>query len=277
MASSPPKWSIIYEGALKKDGSLFFPERLSQEKLAELRKSQGVYKFTNQYLNKVIPDGEQDFKRSWLRAYTRLPEEYWTFVFIDPAISLQDGADYTATTVVHVDHAGTWYLEMANRQRITATETVQWIFKINEMYQPLIIGIEDVAYQAALLHFVHEESLRKNIRIPFKGIKRGSATKDGSKQPSNSKPFRIRSLVPRFEFGKILINQALDDFILEYTTFPRGQHDDLLDALASIEEIVSYPTKPKEVSNARNPNHPDYEREFIRKLSQAPRPSAQDY
>ena len=275
MLTRPPRWSVVYEGAVNQDGSLFFPERLNHETLAEMRQTMGVYKFTNQYLNLVIPEEEQDFKKNWLRAYLTLPEVRHTFIFIDPAISLQDGADYTATVVVHVDPDKTWYLEMAYRQRITATDTVKWIFKLYEQFKPLVIGIEDVAYQKALLHFLHEEMLRRNQVIPIKSVKRSVAQKDGSKQANNSKPFRIRSLVPRFEFGKILINQALDDFILEYTTFPRGRHDDLLDALASIEEIVIYPDKPKERPHGIHPQHPEYEREFIRRLKKAPRSSAE--
>lgn len=270
----------MYEGAIRQDGSLFFPKRLNQEKLAELRKSMGVYKYTNQYLNQVIPDEEQDFKKSWLRGYLDLPpkDERYTFIFVDPAISLQDGADYTATVVVHVDYNKKWYLEMAYRQRITAPDTVRWIFKLFDEYQPMAIGVEDVAYQKALLHFLHEEMLRRGKILPIKGIKRGTAAKDGSKNPHPSKAFRIRSLIPRFEFGNILINQNLDDFILEYTQFPRGAHDDLLDALSSVEEIVVYPDKPKEVLNVRDPNSPDYERAIIRQLHKQARsrPSTED-
>ena len=273
----PVRWSIVYEGAFKNDGTLFFPERLGEETLQQLRRTMGVYKFTNQYLNKVIPDEDQDFKKAWLRGYRELPANLYTFVFIDPAISLMDGADYTATVIVHVDSDKNWYLEMAYRQRISAPDTVRWIFKIYEQFKPMRIGVEDVAYQASLSQFLREEMIRRNQMIPIYSIKRGTAGRDGNKLPSASKPFRIRSLVPRFEFGKILINQNLDDFILEYTTFPRGRHDDLLDALSSIEEIAVYPEKQKENLNVRDPSHPDYERTFIKNLiKQANRPEAED-
>jgi len=261
-----PKWSIVYEGAVKADGTLFFPERLNKDTLKALRKTMGPYKYANQYLNLTIPDEDQDFKKSWLRGYREIPEKVYTFAFIDPAISLGDGADYTATVVVDVDSDRNWYVRMAYRQRITATDTVRWIFKVFKEFKPMILGIEDVAYQASLLHFMQEEMIKSGVMVPLKGIKRTTAQKDGTKRDNNSKPFRIRSLVPRFEMGKILINQGLDDFIMEYTTFPRGAHDDLLDALASIEEIVVYPDKQKEVNDVRNPNDPRYEKEFIRRL-----------
>ena len=82
------QWSIVYEGAIKDDGTPFFPEKLGLDELAKFRKTQGVYKFSNQYLNQVIPDGEQDFKKGWIKYYETIPENHHTFVFIDPAISL---------------------------------------------------------------------------------------------------------------------------------------------------------------------------------------------
>lgn len=261
------KWSIVYEGAFREDQTLFFPEKLSLEKLKDLRKSQGIYKFTNQYLNQIIPEDSQDFKKEWLKYYEVIPSNRYTFIFIDPAISLNDGADYTATCIVHVDANKTWYLSHAIRQRITVTQTLEWIFKLYDQFKPQCIGIEDVAYQKALIQLTAEEMLKRNKIVPLKGIPRARLNSDGDKRSTNSKPIRIRSLIPYFEFGKILINQGLDDFILEYSQFPRGTNDDLLDALASIEQIVFYPTEIKEdLKNVRNPHDPRYESKVIRDL-----------
>lgn len=260
------KFSIVYEGAFLEDGEPYFPQKLGREKLAELRRDQGPYMFANQYMNVTLPDEDQDFKKSWLKYYTHIPDNTYTFIFVDPAISLMDGADYTATTVVKVDTNKTWYLVHASRQRITATQTVEWLFKLNEEYKPQRLGIEDVAYQKALEHFTVQRMIDSNKMIPLTSLKRSVASKDG-KRSNNSKPMRIRSLIPRFEFGTILLGQGLDDFLLEYSHFPRGSHDDLLDALSSIEEIVYYPDKPKEEAHVKtNPNHKDFERNYIKSL-----------
>lgn len=261
------KWSIVYEGAYEDDGGLFFPERLNEEKLQELRKSMGLYKFSNQFLNQTIPDEEQDFKQSWIKTFTELPNEYYTFSFVDPAISLNDGADYTASVVVHVDAEKNWYVQLANRQRITATQTLEHVFNLYDVYKPSIIGIEDVAYQKSLLHFITEEMHKRRKIVPIKGIRRSNITTHGDKRSNNSKPFRIRSLVPRFEFGKIYLAQGLDDLLIEYKSFPRGAHDDILDALASIEEIVFYPEPKQGEEDVTNPADPRYERQFIQRLT----------
>jgi len=272
------KWSIVYEGAYRDNGELLFPEKLSKEVLESLRRTQGVYKFSNQYLNITVPDEDQDFKQAWIRYYDQLPQNTYTFAFIDPAISLNDGADYTATVVVQVDSDKNWYVTLAQRRRITATDTVKWAFDLYGQTKPMVLGFEEVAYQEALKHFIGEEMLRRNTIIPIRGIKRARFTTDGSKKSDNSKPARIRSLIPRFEFGKIFLSQGLDDLLLEYKSFPRGAHDDLLDALASIEEIVFYPDKPKEKPRVLTPNEPGYEQQYIRSLhAKASRKTSEGY
>lgn len=277
--SSDSKWSVVYEGAYKRDGSLFFPEKLNQEVLEAHRKTMGLYKFTNQYLNKTIPDGEQDLKKSWIKYMDqRELGETYTFIFVDPAISTSDTADYTAYVVVDVDKDQNWYVRLAQRQRITATETIDLLFRLNQRYRPMRIGVEQVAYQEAIEHFAKEEMKRRNEFIPLKMIKRSRINTDGEKTKTNSKNFRIRGiLVPRFEFGKVFLDHEMDDFILEYSTFPRGRHDDLLDALASIEDIVIYPSKESKKNEPRSPNHPDYEKHFIKKLHKRQKEESEDF
>src|SRR6185312_6196482 len=82
--------------------------------------------------------------------------------------------------------------------------------------------------------------------------------------PDKSKAMRIRSLVPRFEWGNILLKEGLTEFEDEYLKFPRGTSVDILDALSSIEEF-SYPPEPeKENTKPPSPNHKDYEKWFIK-------------
>lgn len=259
-------WSVVYESAEDGDKNPTFPQILPLVKLQQLRKTLGSYKYANQYLNLTIPDDEQDFKKGWLKNYDSIPAKTYTFIFIDPAISLEQAADYTATVVVKVDENKNWYLIYANRQRITATQTIEWIFKLHEKFKPNVLGIEDVAYQKALLHFMSDEMRKRNKMVPLHGVKRARVNQDGAKISDNSKPMRIRSLVPRFEFSTIFINRGLDDFELEYGSFPRGSHDDILDALASIEDIVYYPAPERIKPREPRPSDPDYEKHYIQTL-----------
>ncbi len=251
------KWVITYDKAIRDDGSLLFPKKLSADYLKRQRKAQGSYIFAHQYLNEIIPSEDQDFKKEWIKYYTELPKIKHTFAFFDPAISLEDTACYTALVVVDVDINNEWYVKVARRLRITATETIALIFKVHELYKCQVIGIESVAYQMALMHFLDAEMKRRKQVIPVHPINPGT---------DKSKGTRIRSLVPRFEWGRIYLKQGLHELEDEYLKFPRGTFVDIMDALSSIEEIAYPPEKPKERISEPAPNSPDYEKWYIAKL-----------
>lgn len=255
--SSENSWEVVYEQAIRKDDTLFFPERLSREFLDRQKRIQGSYVFANQYQNEIVPDGDQVFKKEWLRPYSQLPKHKHTFAFIDPAMSESENADYTGLTIIDVDTDQTWYLRNAQRFKINPTQIVQLIFNIYEKFKPNIIGIEDVAYQRALLYMLDEEMRRRNVVLPVKGIHPGT---------DKTKEMRILGLVPRFEWGRILISQGLTDFEMEYLQFPRASHDDLLDSLSQMDQIVFYPQFKEEVLREPSPNHPDYEKWYIQRL-----------
>lgn len=261
-------WHIVYKKAINPDGSLFFPERLTTEYLEQQKRTMGSYFYANQYMNEVFPADEQVFKPHWFRYYKQVPEHAFTFGFIDPALSTEDGADYTALVVVQVDHTGQRYLVQAKRERLTPTQIVEFIFSACREYDFQCLGVEDVAYQKALLYMLDSEMRKRSMVLPVKGINPGT---------QKTKETRILGLVPYFEWGRILLNQGLHDFEAELMQFPRGSHDDMIDALAQIDSILYLPSTPKEETHGHNPNHPDYEREYIRKLTQRQKEEGSEY
>lgn len=259
------RWSVVYERAIREDGSLFFPERLTRDFLDSQRRAMGSYLFANQYQNEIIPEEDQTFKKNWLRYYAELPSKVYSFGFIDPAISEADTADYTGFVVISVDCEQNWYVRYAERRRLNPSALINHAFELCKRFELMTLGIEDVAFQRALLHFAHEEMKRRNVRIPVTGVRRG---------PDKTKEMRILSLVPRFEFGTIFFQQGLHDLETELFQFPRGSHDDILDSLASLDAIVVYPQKARASNAAPHPNDPGYERWYIQnRLRQA----SQDY
>lgn len=250
-------WSVTYKRAIEPDGTLLFPERLTQEFLTNVRKTLGVYLFANQYQNEVIPDEEKRFKKEWIRYSGELPEQVYRFAFIDPAIGQSKHHDYTGIVVVDVDVDRTWHIRLALRARLTPTQIVAKLFELQKQFKCQLIGIETVAYQESLLYFLDQEMKRSGQIIPIHGVKRQGIHKNT----------RILGLVPRFEWGQIYLARGLMDLEQEYATFPRGSHDDLLDALASLEELVYYPQRVKpDLLVAPPPQSPDYESWYIRNM-----------
>lgn len=262
-------WDTIYERAYNDDGTLFFPQKVSQEFLESAKAVMGPYIFSNQYLNQIIPSDLQTFKKEWFKRYETLPKVKNTFIFIDPALSEADTADSTGIVVVHTDQDKRWFIEHAARYRIAPTTLISFIFELNKRYQPQTIGIEEIAFQKALIYFLNEEMSRRSEFVPATGIKYAS---------NKSKQTRILSLVPRFAGGHIFFNQGLSDLELELLQFPRGSHDDLIDALASIEYIASYPVdNSNELKKPHSPHSPEYEKWYIQNKMRGRDEQTRDY
>jgi predicted phage terminase large subunit-like protein len=257
MEPTESNWDFVEEKAIRDDGTLLFPERLTHEFLAQARRTMGSYLFANQYQNEVIPEGEKKFKPQWIRLFTHLPERLLTFAFIDPAIGQEKIHDYTALVVVSVDMERNWYVRHASRQRITPSQIIEMCFDVNARWSPSVIGIEAVAFQRALAIFAAEEARKRGINLPVHPVTRSS---------DKSKEMRILSLVPRFEWGSLYLAGNQHDLELELGQFPRGQHDDILDALASIADIVHYPAPLRKRNEAPAPNSPHYEEWYRRNL-----------
>jgi phage terminase large subunit-like protein len=257
LTPSNDRWSLVYERAIREDGSLYFPERLTKDFLDQARKTMGSYFFSNQYQNEIIPDDERRFRKEWLRYTTEMPQVKTAFGFIDPAIGQREHSDYTGIAVIYADLDGVWYLRLAARYRLTPTQIVNKAFELCEQFNLAALGVESVAYQEALLYLMAEEMNKRQKTIPVKGIPRTRISKES----------RILGLVPRFEWGRILCFPGMTEFEDEYHSFPRGTHDDILDALASLEELVYYPVKEnKKLEQPHSPHHPDYEKWYIQQL-----------
>jgi predicted phage terminase large subunit-like protein len=204
------------------------------------------------------------FKREWVKYYDTTPTNKNTFVFIDPAMSESDGADYTGVVVVHVDSNNRWFVEVAQHRRIRPTDIIELMFTLYDQFSPSVIGIEDIAFQKAIVHFAHEEMRRRNKIIPLMGVNPGV---------DKTKEMRILGLVPRFEWGNIFLNRGLTDLEDELFKFPRSKHDDICDALSSI-GLIAYAPKEEKPRDARpNPsNAAEYERWYRSQLSRGKNP-----
>lgn len=260
LSTPNPDWSVVYRSSGYSTGRLLFPERLPMSFLERQRRVQGSYIFFNQYENVCIPDDERRFKPNWLKPYTEIPKNHWHFAFIDPAIGQKKHHDYTGIVVIAVDWQQNWYVKVASRYRLTPTEIVNKMFELHSQFHLMGLGVEGVAYQEALIYLTAEEMRKRKIFLPMKDIKRQAVSKET----------RILGLVPRFEFGNVYLNHGLMDFEDEYNTFPRGKFDDLLDALASCEEIVHYPIyKEVEIVKPNHPGLPEYESWHIRQAEKS--------
>jgi predicted phage terminase large subunit-like protein len=253
------RYNIIIRKAVEDDGSLLFPERLTNEFLDEQRKSQGNYIFSCQYLNSPVDDETATFKQSYFRHtdwdLVKDRPMNW-FMSIDPS---QEGpySDYAAFVLAGIDHQQELYVRQVHRAKMNYSQIVNLMFEWYLKYKPRRIGLETIATQKGIEYILNDEQKKRGIWMPVEIIKSRTASKES----------RIEALAPYYEFGRVHhIKEAnqIDELEYELLHFPKGSHDDVADALATILEIGTPPSgkrigreqesrRPRQADKPRSP------------------------
>lgn len=141
--------------------------------------------------------------------------------------------DETAIAVVEVSPSG-WFVHDIVSGRWDIRKTALTILRTAQVYQPACVGIEKGSLFNAILPYLEDEMRRLGV---FPNV---SPVTHGGKKKSD----RITwSLQGRFEKGRIVLKK--DDswnrkFVNQLLDFPNPMaHDDLIDALAYIDQIAT--------------------------------------
>lgn len=230
-----------YEGNIMGDGTDFqalWPGKFSQSELKRRLREEGWAHFSAQYLNDPVPEEDAIFKRTWFDYYEQpdLKGKLLTkFMTIDPAISDSKEADYSAFVVTGMDEFGYLYILDITRARLSPNDIIEEIFRLRDRWQLNDIGLEQVAYQKTLAFSLRSDDRFKKRPFHITELKPSERTKTD----------RIKGLQPLYENGKVLHNKLLANNIYledELVRFPRSTHDDIIDALAYMLDLV-YPAR----------------------------------
>jgi predicted phage terminase large subunit-like protein len=155
-------------------------------------------------------------KRDWL-AYADPPSRLPVVLGVDLALSVKSDADYSAIVALSRDASGTIYIRDAQRVRAPFHQVLQFIQQMAAKWNPTVIAIEQVQYQAAVI-----QELNRTTQLPIRGIR-----------PDKDKLTRFLPLLARYEQGLVRHASGLQGwFEDELLSFPVGDHDDGADALA---------------------------------------------
>ena len=234
-------WKSKRYRAHNEDFSLIlWPELWSEERLRAKRQEltdMGIPEsYSQEYLNYPIDEKTAFFKRSDLLDLDKTPikdtdgnilNENLTYYFgVDLAVSTSQRADFTAIAVIGVAPNGKIKVVDIRKGRWDALTTIDELFDAHQRYRPELVIIERGAIEKAIGPFLYAEMNKRGI---FMNLRTETPTKD--------KMSRARSLQARMRAGGVEFDKDahwyadLEDEILK---FPRGVHDDQVDALAWI-------------------------------------------
>lgn len=190
-----------------------------------------------QYFNSPVDDESATFKQSYIKRIewdlVKDKPMNW-FLAIDPSF---EGAysDYAAFILAGMDHQQEIFVRQVHRAKMNDMGIVNLMFDWYIKYKPRRIALETIAGAKRIEYILNDEQKRRGIWLPIQFIKTRQAAKED----------RIRGLAPYYEFGRmhhVKESNQLDDLEHELLHFPKSDHDDMIDALATILDIAQPPT-----------------------------------
>lgn len=223
------------------DGKIIFPKKFNKKFDPEhkiwlpmkepcmdfinyLRASMTPAEFSAQYMNNPIDEENQLFKPDYFKYYERRPDRLFVSMAIDPAISEKHAADYFAINISGMDEKYDIYVLDTLRGHWNVSEAINNIFSMYMKWKPSVIGMETISFQKAIKAWLENAMRERGVHFPVTELKRNT---------NESKEFRIKALEPFYREGKVYHASWMKNLEMELATFPKGKHDDEIDALAS--------------------------------------------
>ena len=211
---------------------ILWPERYDEQHFRELRQqaiNQGREDgYSQEQLNAPLSSLRNFFKREWFKDYE--PSDYDArktyYAAVDFAISTKQRADRTVIAVVGVNTHGIATVEHISKGRWDSKEITDAIFDMADTYEIEQFIVESGAIYHSITPFINDEMLKRNKYLNLVPI-----------VPAKDKETRAKAIQYRIKAGTVKFDKSADwwpDLEQEMLRFPKGAHDDQVDALAYI-------------------------------------------
>lgn len=211
--------------------------------LAELKRTMPPRTWSALYQQRPAPEEGDYFKADWLRTYTTPPPRETLRVYggSDYAVTA-DGGDYTVHAVVGLDPEGRMYLLDLWRAQASSDRWIEAFCDMAIQWKPLGWAEEQGQIRAGVGPWLDRRQRERRAYVAREAF-----------PTRGDKAVRAQSIRGRMALeGLYVPAQApwLADFRAELLSFPAGKHDDQVDALGLIGQLLDVmvagqrPSKP---------------------------------
>jgi len=255
-ASGGDQWHVLSLPAIaeendllgRKAGDPLWPEWEDATELERKRRAIGARGWSALYQQRPAPDDGDYFSAAWLRTYTKIPALDTLAVYggSDYAVT-SDGGDYTVHVVVGVDPEGRMYVLDLWRKQAASDEWVEAFCKLVKDWKPREWAEETGQINAGLGPFIDRMQRERTAWV----YRRCFPTR-------HDKSVGAQSIRGRMAIEGLYVPHDakwLPDLRSELLSFPAGKHDDIVDALGLIGQLLDYmadgkePPKPEKDKN----------------------------
>lgn len=196
-----------------------------------LKKSLTPGMWSSQYLNQPIAEEDQKFRKEYFKYWDKRPAGLFVSLTVDSAIGQKKESDFTAINVTGMTDDQQLYVMDKQKGHWKISEIIENIITMYLKWKPDVVAMEDNGFQIAIKEGLEAAMRAKGIYIAVQGLTHGS---------DRSKEMRIEALEPFYRSG--LVHHANwmrdSDFEMELLSFPKGAHDDEIDALSMQLEVL---------------------------------------
>lgn len=214
------------------------------EQLAELKQKTPARTWSALYQQRPAPEEGDYFKSEWLKPYDKLPDLSTLRVYggSDYAVTA-DGGDYTVHAVIGVDPEGDPYLLDLWRKQASSDAWVESLCDLILKWRPIEWAEEMGQIRSGIGPYIDRRQRERKAHVkrtpfPTRGDK-------GIRAQSIRGLMAVRGLrVPAYA-------SWFADFRSELLSFPAGKHDDQVDAIGLIGQLLDtivggeWPKKPE--------------------------------
>ena len=203
------------------------------------KSSMSSFAFRQEFMASFEAASRDIFKEDWIIIDEDEPKDGRYFITVDLAgfinVDKESGnknkkLDETAIAVVKVHEEGWWVADIKHG-RWDIQETCSQIMSAVVEYEPVAVGIEKGSLKNAALPYLTDLMRRHNHYFRIDDVTHGNQKKTDR---------IVWALQGRFEHKKVRLNYGSwnNEFIDQLVNFPNSMlHDDLIDALAYIDQI----------------------------------------
>jgi predicted phage terminase large subunit-like protein len=224
-------WVVLNLPAINDNGEALWPEQYDVEALERIKRALPPRDWSALYQQRPSPETGDYFKREWIIPVDVIPpkEQMAIYMGSDYAVTA-DGGDYTVHAVVGISHDGRMYLLDLWRQQASSDVWVDAFCALVRKWKPIGAAEETGQIKSGVGPFLVKQMLQTESytvreQFPTRGDKavraqsmRGRMALQGLHVPANA-PW-------------------LSDFISELMSFPVGVHDDQVDAIGLVGQLM---------------------------------------
>lgn len=204
----------------RQKGESYHEERMPLEALEKMKLNDSVV-FSTQYQQSPTNKDSQEFHEEFFRYYDvdDLPKGLRVYTIIDPAFKKKEHNDETAIITGGFIDDKLYILEITHG-RLDASEVISKVIYHAKKWAPVKIGIEGYQAQTVMAQWLKKRLIEEKI-----GILVDEVVQKGDKEA------KIRGLQAPIRQGKIYWQNTEMALESQLKKFPRGKHDDIIDAL----------------------------------------------